>query len=425
MNGPPATATLDVMRDDLLSQLDLEAWGASRPWIGGRALARAEALVAAVPPGAPELDEALAEIRQVWELARRRRDRRLRGRLGLLALNLSASVLIVLGLGLLAAQSQARLDPLSTVAISPGPVRTARLVLGPDLGADEPVEEEAPPPAKIPDPAPLPETALPEERQVDIEPLSEPVAEILPPQPDAVVQPQPSPANRTPPEPSKRGGGQALTGEAGGLGYTALSRQAPMPFQRLGDPLPGRRSARVGLHVAQAEVNQKQWVALMGLDLGSVSGHWDHPAEAMTWCDAIRFANALSRHEGFRPSYKVDARCEQGAEVRWDPKGEGFRLLTEEEWEALADGGQSQGVAGEQAASINNRGLGVVSDGASDEQHGLLGLRDNAREWVWGRSEGRSVARGCTPGGREPCRLETGPAEVPLGVGLRLARGAP
>lgn len=414
------------MHDDLLARLDLEAWLASRPWLGGQALARAEAMVATMPAGSVDLDEALADVRQVLALARLHRDRRLRGRLGLLALNLSASLLIVLGMGLLAEQSQARLDPLSTVAISQGPVRTARLVLGPDLGADEPVEvEEEPPPPTKPDPAPSPETPLPEEAQVEVEPLSQPVAEVQQAQPDAVAQPESSPANTTPPKQSERGGGQARSGEAGGLGYTALSRQAPMPFQRLGDPLPGRRSARVGLHVAQTEVNQRQWVALMGLDLGSVSGHWDHPAEAMTWCDSVRFANVLSKHEGFRPSYKVDARCERGGEVRWDQDGEGFRLLTEEEWEALADGGQARGLAGEQAASINNRGVGVVADGASDEQHGLLGLRDNAREWVWGRGQDHAVARGCAPGQGEPCRLQTGPAEVPLGVGLRLARGAP
>lgn len=439
---PPLT------HSDLLPRLDLLAWRAGDLRRGRAALREAEGLAAQSPEDA-EVQDLLALARQAHADARQRQqDKALWVITPLISsLLLTAALLSLAGL---LGPGEARLPVLTTASPSPGAERVAVLSLGQDLGID--AETTAEPPSRTTDTIDRPPSPTEEEPQADLDPASPDPAPVealpdqateeivvdTPPPPvvPSVVRPTPAAASLALPrgEPSPRstpeaggraGGGSQSSGRPGGEGFTALQGLAPMRFLELGDPAPGRRSARPGVFIAHTEVSQKQWVALMGLDLGSVSGHWDHPAEAMTWCQAVRFANALSKHEKLRPAYKVSKDCETGGSVQWDQQAEGFRLLTEDEWDALADGGQAMGEAGGKAAQINNRGLGRVSLGADDQQHGLLGLRDNAREWVWGAQEHRSLACGCAPGQAEPCRLEVGPAEVPLGVGLRLARGAP
>ncbi|MCK6504457.1 formylglycine-generating enzyme family protein, partial [Myxococcota bacterium] len=237
----------------------------------------------------------------------------------------------------------------------------------------------------------------------------------------------------------------SLPGGGGGLGYLALPDRAPMAFHAIGAP-PAGRDDQGGLQVARTEVTQRQWSALMGMDLGSTSGHWEHPAEALSWCDALRFANALSQREGFRPAYRVGRDCEGGGEVRWDTQANGFRLLSEAEWLALAEvsGPPPLPPPAPQRGESNNRGVGLVDAGRTDREYALAGVADNAREWVWGGLPGdgaertqvrdglhpRVVVRGCgsfaevQPTDQEPwCRADHDGAYEPLGVGLRLARG--
>ena len=54
------------------------------------------------------------------------------------------------------------------------------------------------------------------------------------------------------------------------------------------------------------------------------------PVEGVSWWDAVRFCNALSRATGSRPAYHL-APTSEG--VEWDASADGYRLPTEAEWE--------------------------------------------------------------------------------------------
>ncbi|WP_369393408.1 formylglycine-generating enzyme family protein [Streptomyces sp. CG1] len=54
------------------------------------------------------------------------------------------------------------------------------------------------------------------------------------------------------------------------------------------------------------------------------------PVEGVSWWDAVRFCNALSRREGLAPAYHLH----DGEEaIEWNSSADGYRLPTEAEWE--------------------------------------------------------------------------------------------
>ena len=88
-------------------------------------------------------------------------------------------------------------------------------------------------------------------------------------------------------------------------------------------------------YVDPFEVSQKDFEALMG---NNPSAHMGNrlPVENVTWLDAVRYCNALSASRGLEPAYVVD-----GEAVRWNRRSNGYRLLTEAEWEYAARAGTS------------------------------------------------------------------------------------
>ena len=242
-------------------------------------------------------------------------------------------------------------------------------------------------------------------------------------------------------------GGSGLEAEApeGGITgggdpvYVALEREAPLVFRRVGEagarPRASFRRATDTFWVAETETTQRQFMAVMGLDLNGVSGQWDQPTHLVSWCDAVVYANRLSRLEGLDEVYRLSGDCELGAEVSWDEEATGFRLLTEAEWEALAQVASGEGELA--AFSVtNNVGMAPVHLAGLPEEHGLMGVRANAGEWVWGEALERPVVgRSClasaaalpgvpSEGAARPCRFEGQGHERHLAMGFRLARGA-
>lgn len=210
--------------------------------------------------------------------------------------------------------------------------------------------------------------------------------------------------------------GQGVDSEEWGVQHTALAKKAPLHFRQIGKT--------PEIWVAETEVTQRQWTAIMGLDLSAVSGHWEQAVDDISWCRALEFANRLSQKEKKEPVYRFRGACESGGKVIWDEKANGYRLLTEEEWVSLAEQAQSEVMI----SATNNRGVTTVYDNQTPQGDGLYGLRGNAGEWVWASSQethsqraNAAAARNCV--NDENCRVLGGQGIRILGIGFRLAQG--
>jgi formylglycine-generating enzyme required for sulfatase activity len=162
-----------------------------------------------------------------------------------------------------------------------------------------------------------------------------------------------------------------------------------------------RIDLRQPFYAAKHEVTNAQYAKLGGPGGGVPNA----PATGMSWEDAAAFANRLSAAEGYAPFYRM-----AGGRVRGvDPKSDGYRLLTEAEWEwlARAAGKPAQTVFPWGDSDTIPRGAGNIADEQANgiapvfvpnyndgyariapvgtfpaEASGLFDLAGNASEWV-------------------------------------------
>ncbi len=87
-------------------------------------------------------------------------------------------------------------------------------------------------------------------------------------------------------------------------------------------------------YVDPYEVRQSDYERIMGENPSHFEGE-NLPVDNVTWYDAIEYCNRLSEENGLTPAYTVS----ENNTVTWDRSANGYRLLTEAEWEYVARAG--------------------------------------------------------------------------------------
>ena len=142
------------------------------------------------------------------------------------------------------------------------------------------------------------------------------------------------------------------------------------------------------LLVGKYPVTQLLWERIMGTHWNTFQGAI-RPVESVTWYACIEFCNALSTKKGLDPVYTLDATDYRNVTCNWNANG--FRLLTEAEWEYCARGGASYKYSG----SNNVDEVGWHQGNSQDQTRpvgqkkpngfGLYDMGGNVSEWCWDR----------------------------------------
>ncbi|MCR9051204.1 MAG: SUMF1/EgtB/PvdO family nonheme iron enzyme [Phaeodactylibacter xiamenensis] len=149
-------------------------------------------------------------------------------------------------------------------------------------------------------------------------------------------------------------------------------------------------------------------------------GRGNRPAIQVSWYQAIRYCNWLSQKSGFVPVYTLNSR----KEVIWSTSANGYRLLTEAEWEYAARGGlKSKGYPFAGGNQLNELAWYEHNSSGQTQPVGLkqpneLGLYDmsgNCYEWVYDRWEYRHYKNFADKVAINPTGPEEGPHRVVRG----------
>jgi formylglycine-generating enzyme len=158
---------------------------------------------------------------------------------------------------------------------------------------------------------------------------------------------------------------------------------------------PRHRVRISSFEICQTEVTQAQWQTVMGTNPSDCEYGCgdDLPVQNVSWFDAVKFMNELTRLEKQRdgeiltPCYEI-----RGEQVEWMPGCTGYRLPTEAEWEYAARARSATAYSfGDEAAGLGEHAwYDENSDGkvheVADKRPNAWRLHDvhgNVWEWVW------------------------------------------
>ena len=151
-------------------------------------------------------------------------------------------------------------------------------------------------------------------------------------------------------------------------------------------------------YMAKTEVSQLEYRTVMGTNPSETPGD-NLPVTNVSWYDAVRFCNELSKKEGFEPCYEIS-----GSTVIWNKNASGYRLPTEAEWEYAARANTSTPfsfgsyVKDKDANCYNAYGYNNDASGRwvngylqhtveiqsyGENPFGLYNMHGNVCEWVW------------------------------------------
>jgi hypothetical protein len=142
------------------------------------------------------------------------------------------------------------------------------------------------------------------------------------------------------------------------------------------------------LLVGQSLITQGLYEYVMGRNPSHFKGSSELPVDTVNWFGLLLFCNKLSEIQGFRPCYyDIDPGREGSAE--WDRSANGYRLLTEKEWEYIARANRTFEYSGsdepnEVAWYRKNSGRKAHPVGTKKENSfGTYDQNGNLSEWCW------------------------------------------